>query len=279
MDLKKLLIRAVSGLIYIALIICCCLWGVTGVAVLAAVLGILATLEFKNMVHEFAAKNIPCLLLDIAGVVALALGAFIIPLIFWIVIMICRIVEELYSDNPNPLHNLAYSFMTQIYIGVPLGLMVGLGTFFGMHTTLILAIFILIWANDTGAYLTGSLIGHTPLFKRISPKKTWEGFVGGLVLNIIIGLIICFYGSHAFDLNLTWQVWVGLSFIVTIFGTWGDLAESMMKRTLNLKDSSRLIPGHGGILDRIDSSLMVMPAAFVYFVLLELSRIQYLIVD
>ena len=277
MDLKKLLIRSISGLVYVALIVCCCLFGNTGVAILAVFLGILATLEFKKMVHEFAVRNIPCMLLDIAGVVALALGAYIIPIFFWIAIIICRIIEELYSENPNPLHNLAYSFMTQIYIGIPLGLMVAVGTFFSMNTTIILAIFILIWANDTGAYLTGSLVGHTPLFKRISPKKTWEGFFGGLILNIAVGLIICFYGKHAFNLNLCWQIWLGLSIIVTVFGTWGDLAESMIKRTLNLKDSSHIIPGHGGILDRIDSSLMVMPAAFLYFTLLELSRIEYLL--
>ena len=128
-----------------------------------------------------------------------------------------------------------------------------------------LAIYIFIWANDTGAYLSGSLLGKHKLFPRISPKKSWEGSIGGALLTVAGAVVISlFYGF----MNV-WQ-WVGMALVVVVFGTFGDLTESMVKRHLGIKDSGKMLPGHGGILDRLDSMLFAIPAVVMYLVVISL---------
>ena len=129
---------------------------------------------------------------------------------------------------------------------------------------LLLSFFALIWIYDTGAYLFGVTFGKHRLFERISPKKSWEGAIGGAIFAILASLLI----NHLFPGYLTVLQWIGFAFIVVVFGTWGDLVESMIKRSLNVKDSGNLIPGHGGILDRIDSSLLAGPAVVIYYLFL-----------
>ncbi len=127
--------------------------------------------------------------------------------------------------------------------------------------------FILIWLSDTGAFCVGSLIGKHRLFERISPKKSWEGFFGGLIFCLIAGLVM-FYGFHSYFLIMNlWQM-LGFCAMVCVMGTWGDLVESLIKRSLGVKDSGHLLPGHGGILDRIDSLLVVVPGVTVYIFLI-----------
>ena len=128
-----------------------------------------------------------------------------------------------------------------------------------------LSIFIFNWVNDTGAYCTGMLFGKHRLFERISPKKSWEGSIGGAVFSIIAAIVL----AHFFTF-LSTGVWIGLGLTVVVFGTWGDLTESLMKRTLGIKDSGNILPGHGGMLDRFDSTLMAVPAAVVYLYLVGL---------
>ena len=120
------------------------------------------------------------------------------------------------------------------------------------------------WARDTGAYCVGSLIGKHPLFKRISPNKSWEGSVGGAVLAIGISMIFAHYDTSLYS---TLQ-WAGMALVV-VFGTWGDLVESLMKRQLGIKDSGNILPGHGGMLDRFDSSLIAIPAVALYLAICE----------
>ena len=135
-----------------------------------------------------------------------------------------------------------------------------------------LSVFIFLWVNDSGAYLTGSLFGRHKLFPRVSPGKSWEGSIGGAVFVVIAACIINWFDQQGTDpaqssLNppvLTLIQWIGLGLVVVIFGTWGDLVESLFKRTINIKDSGNILPGHGGMLDRFDSSLMAFPAAVVY---------------
>ncbi|MFT4522496.1 MAG: phosphatidate cytidylyltransferase [Bacteroidia bacterium] len=127
------------------------------------------------------------------------------------------------------------------------------------HGFQILLIFILIWVNDTGAYLVGRRWGKTPLAPVVSPKKTWEGFVGGLVLSVLVGLIISHYMAE-----LEWIHYLVLAVICSVFGTLGDLFESKVKRSLAIKDSGTLLGGHGGVLDRFDSILFAGPAAYFY---------------
>ena len=128
-----------------------------------------------------------------------------------------------------------------------------------------LAIFVFLWASDTGAYCVGSLIGKHPLFKRISPNKSWEGSVGGAVLAIGISMIFAHYDTSLYS---TLQ-WAGMALVVVVFGTWGDLVESLMKRQLGIKDSGNILPGHGGMLDRFDSSLIAIPAVALYLTICE----------
>lgn len=267
MDLKKLLLRSVSGLVYVAIIVVCVLWGMTPLTIMAMIFSTLATIEFEKITHELSPRTIPTLLLDIAGCCALCFSWMIWPLAIWIAIMICRMTLELYINSDTPVQNLAKSIMTQIYIGVPMALMCLVHDL--TDGRFLLLVFAMIWINDTGAFLTGSMLGRHKLFERISPKKTWEGFFGGLVFNIIAGYIFfrCWGAEYSHDMPGLWS-WMLLGVIITLFSTWGDLVESLMKRSLNIKDSGNLIPGHGGILDRIDSMLFVMPVTFLYLLIL-----------
>ena len=154
-----------------------------------------------------------------------------------------------------------------IYIIIPFVLLLqiaNVNTTTPFNGKIILGIFILIWTNDTFAYLVGRKIGKTKLFERISPKKTIEGFIGGAVFSIIFSYILSLYFTNFSFLN-----WLIIAIIVSVFGTIGDLIESMFKREANLKDSSNLIPGHGGFLDRLDSFIFAIPFIFIYILLIS----------
>lgn len=174
-------------------------------------------------------------------------------------------ISELYLKKEKPLESIAYSLFGIIYIALPLSLSTKLvfseSTF---HSEYLLALFVFIWVNDSFAYLTGMLLGKHRLFERISPKKSWEGFFGGLIFSGLSSLIF-----HYFFSETSVFIWIGLSVVVVISGTLGDLFESLIKRTLGVKDSGKMIPGHGGILDRFDSSLFALSAVaiFLYFVI------------
>lgn len=269
MKIKNLLTRTVSGVIYCAMIVCLTLMGREGVLLLAGLLGALATVELAKISHGLTRRTIPLIIVDVAGVLSLCMIGYGYALWLWIAILIVRFVEELYVKNPHPLRSLANSALSQIYIGVPMCLMVELADY--LDSRVVLLLFIFIWINDTGAFLVGSLLGRHRLFERISPKKSWEGFFGGLLLVVVTAVLFGLYcpgtfGLGRFDIGL-WG-WFGLGLVASIFSTWGDLVESMIKRDLQIKDSGHIIPGHGGILDRIDSLLLVVPAAFIYLLFL-----------
>jgi phosphatidate cytidylyltransferase len=131
-----------------------------------------------------------------------------------------------------------------------------------------LSIFIFLWVNDSGAYCVGSLLGRHKLFPRISPGKSWEGSIGGAVFVLAAAYAISYFLDT--DQMLAMPVWLGLGLVVVVFGTWGDLVESLFKRTLGIKDSGNILPGHGGMLDRFDSSLLAIPAAVIYLYTISL---------
>lgn len=267
MDLKKLQTRSISGIVYIGIIIGCLLWGIIPFSFMGAFFAVVATLELKKITGALITRNTLITVLDCWGVGLLSFGWMLVPLWGWLVVMIMRLVAELYLKNSNPVSSLANSMMTQLYIGLPIALMVELSESYGAY--LVLAVFIMIWLNDTGAFIVGSTMGRHRLFERISPKKSWEGFFGGLVFNIIAAILYWSYGNPGI-MHHSVCAWISLAVLVTLFSTWGDLIESLIKRSLHIKDSGNIIPGHGGILDRIDSLLLVMPATFVFMTALEM---------
>lgn len=169
-------------------------------------------------------------------------------------------VYELYTSSEQPFTNIGVILLGVFYIGIPLAL-VPMMAFLGgtFHPNIIFGLLLLTWANDTGAYLIGSQIGRTKLFPRISPKKTWEGSLGGVVVAFMAAYLL----SMVFK-DLALKDWLVLALLVSIFGSIGDLVESMLKRSLHIKDSGNLLPGHGGMLDRFDAFLFLLPFAAAY---------------
>ena len=190
----------------------------------------------------------------------------------YLALLLYLMITELYLKKKNPTGNWAYSMLSQLYVALPFALLNVLAFQNSPETgsvtynpILPLSIFVFIWLSDTGAYCVGSLIGKHRLFERISPKKSWEGSIGGGAFSIASSLAF----AHFFPFMSWWQ-WAGLATVVVIFGTWGDLTESLMKRQLGIKDSGNILPGHGGMLDRFDSALMAIPAAVVYLYALSM---------
>ncbi|MBP1675683.1 MAG: phosphatidate cytidylyltransferase [Bacteroidetes bacterium] len=175
--------------------------------------------------------------------------------------VIIVLVSELFRKKANSIHNWAYFILGQILIALPFALLSFIGHIdHVMYKPLILiAVFVTIWVNDTGAYLFGITFGKHRLFERISPKKSWEGFFGGALAALASG-----YVFSLFIPELSLFEWFLFSEIIVISGTFGDLIESLLKRTLHVKDSGNAIPGHGGFLDRFDSMLLAAPVIFIY---------------
>lgn len=181
-------------------------------------------------------------------------------------------IRELFSNNSNPVFNLGAMVLSQTYVVLPLSLvnMLAFGHYDCFSTSapfyaIPLTLYVFIWLNDTGAYLSGSLLGKHRLYPRISPKKSWEGAIGGALFTMASAVVV----AHLCPFLTVWQ-WVGMALVVVVFGTLGDLTESMIKRHIGIKDSGHILPGHGGILDRLDSMLFAIPAVIVYLHLLSL---------
>jgi len=169
-------------------------------------------------------------------------------------------VFELYTSSEKPFANIGVLLLGVFYIGIPLAFVPMMAFRAGVfQPNIIFGLLLLTWANDTGAYLIGSQIGRTKLFPRISPKKTWEGSLGGVVVAFLAAYLL----SMVFK-DLALKDWLILALLVSIFGSIGDLVESMLKRSLNIKDSGTLLPGHGGMLDRFDAFLFLLPFAAAY---------------
>ncbi len=170
---------------------------------------------------------------------------------------------ELYRNLPHPFTNVAFTFFGLLYVAVPFALIIYLpnpafepGVY---KQNIVLGFFFLIWVNESGAYLVGSSIGKHKLFERVSPKKTWEGTSGGGILCLITAAVISMFYDELSLLN-----WMVMGALIVVFSTYGDLFESMFKRSIKAKDSGRILPGHGGILDRFDGVIMAIPFIFVY---------------
>lgn len=283
--MKNLLKRSITGIIYVALIVGAVLAGGWWFVTLFALFTLLAVNEFATLTNAASGgENVVTRIVDMAGALILFIGLCCVnlPLLtphttavmggtfftVYLLYLIIRLVIQLYSHESSPLANLAYSYMGQVYVALPLGIM---SMYYTLPdgTALLLAMFIMIWLSDTGAFVVGSLMGKHKLFPRISPAKTWEGFCGGVVFVVASALIMKLCFGRWFE-SISAPLLCGMGVCVAIFATWGDLVESLIKRSLGVKDSGNLLPGHGGILDRIDSLLLVIPASLVYLIAITL---------
>lgn len=253
--MKNLIKRSLTGIIYVALITVGVLTSRLSLNILCILLIVPGILEFERLKAE-PIKSSAIKIIDIIG--GLLIMTMSLPI--YMAYILTRLLTELYSGDKHPISSLGHSMLGQLYVALPVALMPVLSD----HTCpeLLFGMFVMIWLNDTGAFCVGSLMGRHKLFERISPKKTWEGFAGGLLFTIGAAFVFKYCFGSFFPQPILWLIGMGL--ITGLFGTWGDLIESMIKRAVNVKDSGTLLPGHGGILDRIDSLLAVVPAMILY---------------
>ena len=248
--------RTITGIIFVALLVGCILGGPISFTILFAIISAMTINEFGNLANATGEVQINKPITILAGVFLFLCFGYIgvipgsneifIPYLFLIMYLF---ISELYKQQKNPINNWAYAMMSQIYIGLSFALL----NILAYHS------------SAAGAYCTGMLFGKHRLFERISPKKSWEGSIGGAVFAVIGAIVL---SQFFFFLNI--YEWIGLALVIVVFGTWGDLVESLFKRTLGIKDSGNILPGHGGMLDRFDSTLMAIPASVVYLYILSL---------
>ena len=240
--------------------------------------------EFTGLVNEREHVTVNRFICTVAGVyffyamtyfcsdlyAGVAKSVVFIP---YLVTIVYLLIAELYLKQDDPIQDWAYTMLSQMYIALPFSLLNVLAFtangsgMVAFNTLLPLSVFVFLWVNDTGAYCVGSLLGRHKLFPRISPGKSWEGSIGGAVFVLAAAWAVSYFLD---DVMLNLYEWLGLGLVVVIFGTWGDLVESLLKRTLGVKDSGSILPGHGGMLDRFDSSLLAIPAAVIYLYTLSL---------
>lgn len=276
--------RTITGILFVAGLVACIVYNAQSFAILFTAITALTLWEYAQNINRIWGTSINLPLLAASGAILFLLVFSIssrtcdadilakLGLSFLLSLLLIPLAE-LYMKAEKPLHNWAFSFAGIIYIALPLSLLSYLAFLFptqetGYNYTLPLSVFLFLWTNDTGAYCVGSMLHKyipAKLFPRISPAKSWIGSIGGGLLCLVMAAII----SHYSDL-LSLGEWMGFSLVVCITGTWGDLIESHLKRTLGIKDSGNILPGHGGLLDRFDSSLFAIPASVIYFLLLDI---------
>ena len=275
--MNNFIARTITGILFVATIVVCFLNPTAMIFLFALVTG-LTVWEFTGLVNDRAGVSVNRFISTVAGVyfflaMAGTTSGFTSSTVFipYLITIIYLLVAELYAKQEDPIHDWAYTMMSQMYVVLPFSLLNMLAFRAAPEGimyiyTLPLSVFVFLWVNDTGAYCCGSLFGKHKLFPRISPGKSWEGSIGGGIFVMAVAALV-WYLTDSNNMNHTgmgmWE-WMGLGLTVVVFGTWGDLVESLFKRTLGIKDSGNILPGHGGMLDRFDSSLLAIPAAVVY---------------
>lgn len=281
--MNNFIVRTLTGVAFVAVLVASIVYSPFSFGTLFAVVSALSTMEFCNIVNKQAGVQtnvfisiLASLMLffaifayscGYANAVLLMPSSVFLPYLLTIIYLL---VSQLYSGRENALASWAFTMMGQLYVALPFALLnciafvpypqSSMGTaYIFMYP---LAVFLFLWSSDSGAYCVGSLLGRKipyRLFPSISPNKSWIGSIGGTLLAVGVGAII-----SRFEPSLTLLQWMGFGLVVAIFGTWGDLVESQIKRQLGIKDSGNVLPGHGGMLDRFDSSLLAIPASLIY---------------
>ena len=276
---KNFIVRTITGVLFVAILVTCFLRPQSMILLFALITG-LTIWEFGGLVNAWDDIQVNRFISTVAGVyLFLAMAGYCTGMtsssvfIPYLITILYLIITELFTVAPNPINNWAYTMLSQMYIALPFSTINLLAFQTGVegdyNALLPLSIFVFLWVNDTGAYCVGSLLGRHKLFPRVSPGKSWEGSVGGGLLVLVAAALIGWLTAGQAS-TLSIPVWMGLGLVVVVFGTLGDLVESLFKRTLGVKDSGTILPGHGGMLDRFDSSLMAIPAAVIYIFTLSL---------
>ena len=278
MKKSNLLTRTVTGALFVAVLIGVPFLGGDAFRILFLIIACLTAAELVKLVRLSGAARLGTLSLSLltvavfVTVAAMATGLdATIPACVTVLVFILVFISQLYRKAEHPVNELAYTVFVQAYAVVPFAM----AQFLAFNVSaagdvtysplLPLAMFGFIWANDTGAFCLGSLIGKTKLVPRISPKKSWEGAIGGVVVALAVAYILSIFFTQ-----LSLVEWLGMALTVSVFGTFGDLVESMMKRAWGVKDSGNILPGHGGMLDRFDSTIFAVPATVAYIHLITL---------
>ena len=297
MNLRSLVVRTLTGAIYVLLLVGCTVYSPVSAFFFFAVVAAATLWEFGTLMNTHLEARMPRPINAMAGVVLVAavwLSAIASPqtaqmFALYGLLMLYIIISGLYRHSKNPLQDWALCFASQLYIALPFALLPLLSIVYDETTGSMaynwiypLALFIFLWVNDTFAYLCGcTLQKYIPykLFPRISPKKSWIGSIGGGLFTLLAAVIIWrLDNGQSAMANGQWSMvngqssmpllrWLGFALVIVVFGTWGDLVESLIKRQLGIKDSGHVLPGHGGMLDRFDSALLTIPASVIYFIL------------
>lgn len=261
--------RAITGFFFVVALVCATIFNEYVFSIFFGVVGILAAKEFFTICKTEETKPLEGLGLVTSAVLAAIAIAYFLGYIelkyFGLAIPLFSLlfISSLYLKRAKPFHDIAYTILGIWYGTIPFLFFIGLGFINGDFNPYIpMGFLIILWSNDTGAYLSGRALGRTKLFERISPNKTWEGFIGG----VLLAMGVAFGLSYWFG-TLTKLEWVMIAAIIGVFGTLGDLVESMLKRSLGIKDSGSILPGHGGFLDRFDGLLIAAPLVYILLTL------------
>jgi phosphatidate cytidylyltransferase len=259
--MNNLIQRSITGAIFAFVVLGSIIWDPYAQAIVFSVFMVLGLLEFYNLFskHSFV---------QVSKEIGIFIGLFIfsllvgvslewlpqISILFIFPLFFTLILAEMWRKKEHPLINISVLVFGIIYVVIPFFLTIDLNLRNTSFLPNVVGMYLLIWTNDTFAYLSGRLFGKTKLFERISPKKTWEGTIGGVIFTLVLGYIIGAYINEGDEL-----FWIISALIIAPCAIFGDLLESLFKRSLDIKDSGKILPGHGGILDRFDAALFAIP--------------------
>ena len=278
--MKNFFLRTLTAIGIVAVQVLCTYFSPLSLAALFLLLTALTVNEFIKIISQRGDVSVrrpiiiagSCYLFFAFWLNSITRGEALVVFFPYLLFLLYCYIRELFGKHPNPIANLGTIMLSQMYVVLPLSLINVLAfTPFGCfnkeapYYAITLAIYIFIWVNDTGAYLSGITLGRHKMFPRISPKKSWEGAIGGALATTASAFIV----GHFYTFMELWQ-WIGMALVVVVAGTFGDLTESMMKRHLDIKDSGHILPGHGGFLDRLDSMLFAIPAVVAYLLAISL---------
>ena len=282
--LKNLIVRTLSGIVLLVVVLGASMHYYT-YALLLYVIAMVGMLEFYKIADAVGCR--PQRSVGVAAGASMFCGAYfyamqlfaqcpdamctdkgvIISLLFLLVFVALSFVVEIFKMSERPLRNIAATLLGVVYVALPMSVMLFIPQMISggeWQPWCFLFYLFIVWGNDIFAYLVGITLGRHRLCERISPKKSWEGFVGGIVGALAVGAV------GAYVLNQSYVVWLGLAVVVAISAVLGDLVESMFKREAGVKDSGKIMPGHGGMLDRFDALMLSSLFACAYLILVEI---------